>query len=306
MVTRSVTQAQKPSQSAKRGKKPYLFLLIPLGVLALVAFIPLFYAIYIATHSIILTAPQLGQPFVGLQNFVRVLTTPRSLHAFLVTSELLLMSVGTAVILGVGMAVLIYNNFQSRAWMAVLLVLPMAIPKVVSGLVWNILYNPLIGVINFSLETVGLPAVNWLANSNIALISVAIVDIWQWTPFIILIVLAGLEAVPGNFYEAAKLEGATSWQVFRHITLPLIRPFVTVAVLFRAIEALRTFDYIFVLTKGGPGVATETIDIYAYNTGIAETGDISTATAAALILLVITIIGATYWVRSMRWGEEVF
>lgn len=294
------------AQSKSRDKKPYWFLIIPLGTLAVVAFVPLFYALYIATHSIILTAPQLGRPFVGLENFVRVLTTPRSLHAFWVTFQLLLMSVGTAVILGVVMAVLIYENVRSRAWMAVLLVLPMAIPKVVSGLVWNILYNPLVGVINFGLESIGLPAVNWLADSNTALISIAIVDIWQWTPFIILIVLAGLEAVPGNFYEAAKLEGATSWQVFRYITLPLIRPFVTVAVIFRAIEALRTFDYVYVLTRGGPGVATETVDIFAYNTGIAETGDISFATAAALILLVITIIGTTVWVRTMRWGEEVF
>jgi multiple sugar transport system permease protein len=118
--------------------------------------------------------------------------------------------------------------------------------------------------------------------------------------------MAGLEAVPGNFYEAAEIEGATGWQIFRHITLPLIRPFITVAVIFRAIEALRTFDYVFVLTKGGPGVATETVDIFAYNVGIAETGDISTATAAAIILLVITIIGATIWVKMMRWGEEVF
>jgi len=151
-----------------------------------------------------------------------------------------------------------------------------------------------------------LPAVNWLADSDIALISIALVDVWQWTPFIILIVLAGLEAVPGNFYEAAELEGATAWQVFWQITLPIIRPFITVAVIFRAIEALRTFDYVFILTKGGPGTATETVDVFAYNIGIAETGDISTATAAALLLLIITIIGATIWVKSMRWGEEIY
>lgn len=294
------------SQRKTRGQKPYWLLYIPLGTLAIVAFVPLFYALYIATHSIILTAPQLGRPFVGLENFGRVFTNPRSLHAFSVTFQLLFMSVGAAVVLGVTMAVLIYNHFRARAWMAVLLVLPMAIPKVVAALVWNVLYNPLIGVINFGLESIGLPAVNWLADSSVALVSIAIVDVWQWTPFIILIVLAGLEAVPGNFYEAAEIEGANSWQVFRFITLPTIRPFVTVAVIFRAIEALRTFDYVYVLTRGGPGVATETIDVFAYNIGISETGDISTATAAALILLVITIVGATIWVRMMNWGEEVF
>lgn len=293
-------------QRGKARKNPRLFLFVPLFILAVVAFVPLFYALWISTHQIILTAPQLGQPFVGLQNFVRVLTEPRSLHAFLVTFELLVMSVGLELVLGVGLGVLMYNVFRSQAWLAVLLVLPMAIPKVVSGLVWNILYNPLVGVINYGLATIGLPKVNWLADPDIALFSIAFVDVWQWTPFIVLIVLAGLEAVPDDFYEAAELEGAGSISIFRYVTFPLLRPFLTVAVIFRGLEALRTFDYVFVLTKGGPGIATETVDIYAYHIGVTERGDISTATAAALLLLIVTIVVATVWVRIMRWGEEVY
>lgn len=302
-----VTSGHKHTHRRERARQnPWFFLAVPLLTLAVVAFAPLFYALWISVHQIILTAPHLGRPFVGLENFARVLTEQRAQHAFWVTFQLLLIAVSVQLVLGIGLGVLIYNSFRSRAWLAVLLVLPMAIPKVVSALVWNILYNPNIGVINYGLQAIGLPSVNWLANPNIALFSIAIVDIWQWTPFIILIVLAGLEAVPDDFYEAAELAGANALQIFRYITLPLLRPFLTVAVVFRSLESLRTFDYVFILTKGGPGIATETVDIYAYHVGITERGDISTATAAALILLVITIVIATIWVRIMRWGEEVY
>jgi multiple sugar transport system permease protein len=287
-------------------RRPWLFLLIPLGILAVVAFIPLFYAIYIATHRIILSAPRLGRPYVGLDNFKYVLRNTRSLNAFKVTFKLLLLSVGFSTLIGTPMAVLIYNTFRTQGWMAVLLIVPMAIPKVVAALVWRILFDPLIGVINYGLSTVSLHRVDWLSNSSTALFSVAIVDAWQWTPFVILILLAGLEAVPGNFYEAAALEGANAFQMFIHITFPLLRPFLTVAVIFRAVDALRTFDYVFILTQGGPGVSTETVDIFAYHIGVTENTNISIATAAALILLILTIIAVTIWVRLMRWGEEYF
>ncbi|NDJ61049.1 MAG: sugar ABC transporter permease [Chloroflexi bacterium] len=298
---------QHPVRRAARAQsRPWVFLVIPLMAMAIVAFVPLFYAIYIATHRIILAAPGLERSFVGLDNFARVLSAERSLNAFGVTFNLLVLSVGLSVLIGLPIAVLIYSHFRARAWLAVLLIIPMAIPKVVAALVWNILYNPLIGVINYGLSVIGLPEVNWLSDSTNALLAIAIVDAWQWAPFVILILLAGLEAVPGNFYEAAAIEGANPLQMFRHITFPLLRPFLTVAVIFRAIDSLRTFDYVFILTKGGPGVSTETVDIYAYHIGITESGDISTATAAALILLVLTIIGVTIWVRLMRWGEEYF
>ncbi|WP_068137779.1 carbohydrate ABC transporter permease [Limnochorda pilosa] len=288
-----------------REEKPRLLLAIPLAVLAVIAFVPLFYAIYIAVHDVYLTR-NLGTAFVGLDNFVRVLTTSRGLHAFAVTFELVIISVAVELLLGLAMAVLIQRAFPGKSWLVTLVVLPMTIPKVVAALVWNVLLDPLVGVINYFLGIVGLPLVDWLADPDVALFSVAMVDIWQWTPFIILILLAGLGTIPREPYEAAELEGATAWRTFRGITLPLLKPFITIAVIFRTIDAMRTFDYVYVLTKGGPGLATETVDLYAYKMGIAEAGDISSATAAAILLLVLTLIITTLWVRAMRWGEELY
>lgn len=304
----SVVRPARALHSRKGGReeKPRLLLALPLLVLAAVSFVPLFYAIYIAVHDIYLTQLYLGTPFSGLRNFVRVVTDPRSLHAFGVTFKLLLMTVSVELPLGLAIAVLLQNFFQNSAWLVTLIVLPMTVPKVVAALVWNVLYDPLIGVINYALGSLGLGTVDWLGNPTAALYAVALVDIWQWTPFIILVLLAGLGTISREPYEAAQIEGASAFQIFRHVTMPLLRPFLTVALIFRALDAMRTFDYIYILTRGGPGLATETVDVFAYRIGIAESGQISIATAASLILLVLTIALTTIWTKAMKWGEELY
>ena len=287
--------------------RPWYFLVPSLGALLVIALVPLCYAVYISLHSIVLTMPYLGKPFVGLQNFVDVFTTPRSLAAFGRTFLLLLMTILPQLALGLGLAWAIWRNCSigERTWITLLLVLPMAVPKVVGGLIWSVLYDPIIGPINYLLNQLQLPALGWLSDPRLALVSVGIVDIWQWTPFMILILLAGLEGQPREIHEAARLDGATPFQQFWSIALPLLRPFVTVAVLFRALDAMRTFDYIFTLTQGGPGRATETVDLFAYAVGVSESGNISLATAAALVLLIFTIALGTFWARRMRWGEKL-
>lgn len=289
-----------------REEKPRLLLLPPLLALVIVAIFPLGYAIYIALHNINLATPHIEPSFVGLDNFRRVLTTARSINAFVNTFTYVLFAITVQLTLGLLIATLIHRTFSQRAqaWLAVLLILPMAIPKVVAALVWNVIYNPLVGPLNYLLSVVGLRPVAWLQQPGLALYSVAMVDVWQWTPFVVLILLAGLEAQPREVHEAAEIDGATGFQSFLYITLPLLKPFVTVAVLFRSLEAMRTFDYIYVLTGGGPGITTETLDLYGYQVGVAEQGAISLATAAALLLLVVTIILSTVWVRQMKWGAE--
>lgn len=275
--------------------------------LVAVAIVPLVYAIYIAVHGINLTMPYLGKPFVGIDNFQQVFTEPRSLNALLRTLTFLVITVIPELILGLVLSWAIHYgcSIRERVWITVLLVLPMAIPKVVGGLIWKALYDPLVGPVNFVLENLHLPAPAWLGDPHVALISVGIVDTWQWTPFMILILLAGLESQPKELFEAANLDGANELHQYWSIALPLLRPFITIAVLFRALDSMRTFDYFFTLTQGGPGRATETVDLYAYAIGISESGDISTATAAALILLIITTILGTIWAKTMKWGHQV-
>lgn len=289
-----------------REEKPRLLLVSSLSLLALIAFVPLFYALSIAFRDVHLTMTYLGQPFVGLKNFIDVFKSDRAMHSFLVTFELVFLSVAIETVLGTMLALLIYGTFPGSTWLVTMIVLPMTVPKVVAALVWNVLYNPVVGVIDYLLGLFGVAPVNWLADPKLALFSVALVDIWQWTPFIILIILAGLGTLPAEPFEAARVEGASALQTLWRVTLPLLKPFITIAVIFRSLDAMRTFDYIYTMTRGGPGLATETVDLFAYNIGIAEGGNISAATAASIILLIVTIIITTLWVRATRWGEEVF
>lgn len=289
---------------SQKGRPGY-FLYPALTALIVVAIVPLGYAAYIAVHEINLTMPYLGTPFVGLKNFERVLTDQRSLEAVERTLAFLLLTILPETLIGLFLSWAIHKGctLGERVWITVLLVLPMAIPKVVGGLIWKVLYDPLVGPINFVLEMLHLPGVAWLADPRLALASVAVVDIWQWTPFMILILLAGLESQQKELFEAASLDGATDFEMLWSIALPLLRPFITVTVLFRSLDAMRTFDYLFTLTQGGPGRATETVDLFAYAVGISESGDISTATAAAFALLVITIALGSAWSRLMKWGQ---
>ncbi|PWT85385.1 MAG: hypothetical protein C5B58_03185 [Acidobacteria bacterium] len=291
----------------QKEHRPWLFLAPALAVLIVVAIVPLVYAIYIVLHSINLTMPYLGKPFVGLDNFRLVFTESRSLDALGRTLFFVVITVLPELVIGLFLSWAIQRGFSSqhRAWITVLLVVPMATPKVVGGLVWKVLYDPLVGPINFALGSLHLPTPGWLADPNLALFSVALVDIWQWTPFMIIILLAGLETQPVEVFEAAQLDGAAELRQFWSVAVPLLRPFITVAVLFRTLDSMRTFDYLFTLTQGGPGRATETLDLYAYAVGISESGNISVATAAAFLLLIFSNVLGTLWTKTMKWGHEV-
>jgi len=282
-------------------KNPWVLLLPGLIVLALLSLIPFGYAVNLSIHDVDLSKPYLGNPFVGLTNFVRLFKDARATGAFANT----LLIVGGAVLietlLGLVVAILLNQITKGKTLVTVLLVLPMLISRVVVALLWKILYHPVIGPINWFMgEFFGIPHIEWLANPSLTKFSIIVADVWQWTPFMILILSAGLEMLPRDTYEAAQIDGASSWKMFLHITIPLLTPVMGVAILFRSIEALRTFDLIYVLTAGGPGTTTETVDIYAYLVGLSRGSRISYASAISIILLGATILLLTVFVRLLK------
>lgn len=282
-------------------KNPWVLLLPGLIVLALLSLIPFGYAVNLSIHDVDLSKPYLGNPFVGFTNFVRLFKDARATGAFANT----LLIVGGAVLietlLGLVVAILLNQITKGKTLVTVLLVLPMLISRVVVALLWKILYHPVIGPINWFMgEFFGVPHIEWLANPSLTKFSIIVADVWQWTPFMILILSAGLEMLPRDTYEAAQIDGASSWKMFLHITIPLLTPVMGVAILFRSIEALRTFDLIYVLTAGGPGTTTETVDIYAYLVGLSRGSRISYASAISIILLGATILLLTVFVRLLK------
>jgi len=242
----------------------YLLLLPALCVLAVVAIYPILDLFWLSLRH---RVPPFGiDSYIGLDNFRLLVQTPRFWNSLGVTGYFATLSVALEMALGVGIALLLSREFRGVGWMRALILLPWAIPTVVTAKMWDWLYQPELGLLNYLLRATGLSAepVNWLGTPSLAIHAAIIADVWKTTPFVVILVLAGLAVIPHDVYRAAALDGASAWQTFRHVTLPLLRPILTVVVVFRMIDALRAFDLLYVMTGGGPADSTETLSIYTY------------------------------------------
>ncbi len=207
-------------------------------------------------------------------------------------------------LLGLGLAMLIDSLGRGRGAFRGGLLAPMLLPPVVAAVVWRLIYNPQFGVLNGTLRSLGVSTarLTWTSGEASALLSVVLVDIWEWTPFLFLLLSAGLQAIPQEPYEAARIDGASAWQVFRDITLPLLKPTMALALLLRAMDLARIFDQIFILTQGGPGTATETVSLYIYRTAF-RFFNFGYAAAMSFVVLALTTIFARGLLRVMRMGS---
>jgi multiple sugar transport system permease protein len=179
----------------------------------------------------------------------------------------------------------------------------MVATPVAIGLVWLMMFDPVSGVFNYLLSFVGLPPSVWVGDPRTALISLTLVDIWQWTPLVMLITLGGLATLPQEPYEAATIDGASAWQKLRYITLPMLRPYIMVAALFRTIDALKSFDTIYVITRGGPAHSSETLNLYIYNQAF-EYQHIGYASALVVVFFVIVLAISLVLIAFRRTGAE--
>lgn len=236
--------------------------------------------------------------FIGLGNYVAMFQEPRFYNAFWLTLYFTVLAVSVETVLGVIIALILDREFRGKNLAKLILLLPMVATPVAVGLCWTLFYEPTIGLGNYALKLLGLPASKWLASKLAVIPSLALVDIWQWTPMISLIVMAGLASLPTEPYEAALVDGATRWQTLRRITLPLLRPTILIAMVLRSIDALKTYDIIYVMTAGGPGFASETLNIYAYNLGFGyfRFG----AASSALVALFAIVLGFSLVVLKIR------
>lgn len=285
----------------KLSKGPFFWLIPAVIVLVCITLFPFLYSVYLSTLNYDISKPYLGKNFVGLGNYLQALTNSRSLNSFRVTAVFVGTSVTIQSVLGLGVALVMQRLSRWRTLFIGLIIVPMLLPKMIVGLLWRIMYHPLVGVVNYLAGSMfNVHHIEWLSNPSLALFSVILVDVWQWTPFMILILSAGLEMLPKDPFEAAQLEGANGLQIFSHITLPLISPIFIVAFLFRLVEDLRTFDIMWVMTAGGPGTKTETVDIYAYLIGMSRGGKISYASTLSVLLLVFTILVLTIFTKTVK------
>jgi multiple sugar transport system permease protein len=260
------------------------------GAILAVVGIPVLYSLYLSFHQWKLATFKQGVPFVGLENYLKAIGDDGFWHSLQLTLGFMVVALAVEIVLGIALAVLLDQAFKGRRTVLILLLLPMFVTNVVIGLIWRILLSYDFGVVNWLLSLLGLPKVAWLGDPGLALWSLVIVDVWNTTAFVALLVLAGLAAVPDEPRQAARVDGASSWQTFRLITLPLLRPVIFVAVVWRTIDLFRIFDVVYSLTGGGPYNATETISLYAYNQGFASFNLGFASAISYLIILSLAIV----------------
>ncbi|CAN5878582.1 sugar ABC transporter permease [soil metagenome] len=245
-----------------RRRRRYLLFIVPaiLVTIAVIIF-PWIYTIFMSLHEWKVGS---ARHWVGLENYVNLLEDTRFREAIGRTFFFTALAVVFPVILGVAAAVIFHQEFPWRGLFRVLFMMPMIATPVAIALVWTMMFHPQLGVLNYLLSQVGLPPSLWVYSPDTVIPSLVLIETWQWTPLVMLIVLGGLASLPTEPIESAVVDGANPFQIFRHITLPLVLPFIMVAVVLRTIDALKAFDTIFAITQGGPGTASETINIYLY------------------------------------------
>lgn len=258
---------QHLSQRAREERILAAALMLPAVIfISIVTIYPLLRSFWISLHSWNLLRPAEGHPFIGVANYRYVLLDPPFRESLRVTLIFVVAAVALEIILAVGIALLLNREFRGRTVVRMLALLPWAVPSVVNGIMWKWILNPSYGALNGLLFSLGIikDYIIWLGSPNLALAMVVCADIWKETPFIMLLILAALQTVPKDLYEAAKVDGASSVQMFAHITLPLIQPVLFVAIALRTIWALKSFDLIYTLTAGGPSSGTSVVGYYTY------------------------------------------
>jgi multiple sugar transport system permease protein len=250
------------------NRNQHLYFILP-AIIVMVALmvVPFFFSAYITLFNVNLLENGGAFVFAGFDNFKTFFVDPRVHNALGVTTLFLLAVLTSETVVGTMISMFLDRKFRFKAAYRALLIIPMFMTPVVSGLIWRTFYDPNNGIANWLLHMFHIPPVDWLGSVKFALMSLTIVDLWQWTPFMVLLIMASLDSISEDLYEAARVEGANEIQTVFTIKLPLIVPTILIAMIMRAIDAIKAFDIIYVMTKGGPGIVTETINMYAYTVG---------------------------------------
>lgn len=280
----------------------YYYLILPtIVILLLVNIYPLLYSAFVSMTNYDFTGSK-ELKFVGLTNYIDLLGNINFLKSMKNTFLYVICSVVSEIVLGIAISMLLYRLGKMGNVLLSFFLLPMMLTPVIIGIMWRFMYNYDFGMINFFLENIGWEKVAFLSDKLHAIFYLSFVDIWQWTPFVVLLIYGNLQALPKELIESANVDGASTIMTFRKITLPFLSKTLIVCVLIRIMDSIREYDKVYSMTQGGPGNATETASYYIYRQAF-KFFDIPKATAASIILLIITIIISNLLVKGMRKNE---
>ncbi len=247
------------------NKRFGLIMVLP-ALLAIVLILvgPVLYTLFLSFHDWFASSIS-GPKWIGFNNFVKIFTEIRFYQSLKTTAIFTFLGIALQLVFGVCLAQFLNRPFKGKAIVRTLLILPIASTPVAISLVWRLMLDPTLGIINYFLALLSWTPPTWLSDPVLALPTLIAIDVWQWTPLVMLIAMAGMATIPDALYEAAKIDGASSWKIFTQITLPLIKPSIVVAAMLRVMDSLKQFDMIYVTTQGGPGTATQILNLYVFD-----------------------------------------
>lgn len=293
----------RPKKRGYNRQGMYIWFVVPavLAIFAVIVF-PWIFTIWMSLQDWRIGS---ASSFVGLENYVTLATNARFLSTIPRTFYFTVLAVILPVILGVFAAEVFHQNFKLRGLLRGIYIAPMMATPVAIALVFTMMFQPQVGVLNYLLSLVGMPRQLWVYSPDTVIPTLALVEVWQWTPLIMLIVLGALASLPTEPYESALMDGATQWDMFRHITFPLILPYLMIAVIIRTIDALKSFDIIYVISQGGPGTASETINLYLYLQAFSflQIGHSSAVVVVFFVIILALAIILLLARERMRWNR---
>jgi multiple sugar transport system permease protein len=263
---------------------------------------PFLYAIYISAHTFTLGRPTPPR-YIGVSNYTDLLEDDRFVNSLWVSFEFVATAVVVEFVLGFALAFLFNTKLPGMAMLRKIAILPIMVMPLASGLIWFYILNENFGALNWFAVALGAPErIRFLTSDALAIRSIVLADAWQWTPFVMLVMFAALQSIPEYVYEAAKMDGLYRWQTFWRVTLPLLLPAIWVVVILRVVDAFRMIELIYLMTRGGPGGATETLSWYIYSTGFLDQ-DLGSAAAEAVVMIIVVTILAQIFVRRLEYRE---
>ena len=303
----ALVHAHRPARGSGSGRtaadRRLGYLLVAPVVLLLLAVTayPLGYNLWNSFHSVNLSEAGSAHSFVGLDNYTKMFGSSVWLRSLERTAAFTAVSVLLETVVALGLALMLHRNFRGRGLLRAAILIPWAVPTVVSATLWKTMFDPRTGFVDYLLGNAGLPGAHttWLAGIWTSWAAIFVADAWKNVPFMAIILLAGLQVIPQEVYEAARIDGASSWQAFRRMTLPLLKPALAVALIFRTLQAFLVFDVIYIMTGGGPGVSTETLSFLNWQTFLVGT-DFGYGGAISVILVVIALAISAVYVRFLR------
>lgn len=281
----------------------WLFIAPALLFLLLTSVYPLLYSLRLSFFSWNMSVPNSQPVFIGLRNYARLFSDPVFQSSLKTTLIFVVSAVTLEFLLGMALALLVTTRIHIVGLIRTLLLVPLMMTPVVAGVLWRTLYHSTYGALNYFIGLVGIPPQTWTGNPEQALAAVITVEIWQQLPVVIFILAAGIQSLPLDFYKAARVDGASAWQIFREITLPLLKPVILVVLLLRIMDAFRIFDVIYTLTFGGPGRVTEVLSILIYKNGL-QFFQIGKASAMSWLFLLFIFVIAIFFIRELQSREQ--